>query len=291
MNEPRQEVGVAIVAGKLYVAGGFRVDATTADTVEVFDPEKNEWKLAAPMPMALHHPAAASIEGKLYIFGGTSLFGVSGVTLQYDPDKDQWAMKTPMPSARSAAAAAVLGNRIYVVGGSPDARGRDVASYDPAMDAWMAHPPMPTPRNHHAAAAIGGKLYVVGGRPPFSPGLGTLEVFNPTTNEWATLLPMPTGRSGIAAAVVRGCLYVFGGEGNPLHPLGVYPQNEVYNPKLNRWESLPPMPTPRHGIGAGVIGEKVYVPGGATAQGLRVAVPAVLEVFAVPEGKSCESET
>jgi N-acetylneuraminic acid mutarotase len=149
---------------------------------------------------------------------------------------------------------------------------------------------MPTPRNHHAAAAIGGKLYVVGGRPPFSPGLGTLEVYDPVKNEWATLAPMPTGRSGIAGAVVKGCLYVFGGEGNQLHPRGVYPQNEVYDPRTNTWETMPAMPTPRHGIGAGVLGNKIYIPGGATDQALGVAVPAVLEVFTVPEGKSCEGE-
>jgi len=97
---------------------------------------------------------------------------------------------------------------------------------------------------------------------------------------------MPTGRSGIAGAVVKGCLYVFGGEGNPNHPQGVFPQNEAYNPKTNTWESLAPMPTPRHGIGAAAIGEKIYIPGGADVQGFGVI--AVHEVFTVPEGKSCE---
>ena len=54
---------------------------------------------------------------------------------------------------------------------------------------------------------------------------------------------MPTGRSGIAAGVVGGKLYVFGGEQPRL-----FSEVEVYDPAEDRWQSLPPMPTPRHDI-------------------------------------------
>lgn len=288
MNEPRQEVGVAAVAGKIYVAGGFRANGTTADTVEVYDPENDRWEFVAAMPLRLHHPAAASVGGKLYIIGGTSPAGVSDALLEYDPETNRWARKAPLPTPRSAAAAAVGDGKIYIVGGSPAPRGSDVIVYDPETDTWTILPPMPTPRNHHAAVAIGAKVYVVGGRPPTVPGLTALEVYDPETKRWARLSPMPTPRSGIAGAVVRGCLYVLGGEGNPNHPLGIYPQTEGYNPLTDRWETLVPMPTPRHGMGAAVIGDKIYVPAGATRQGLGITPPLFMEVFTPPEGKSCE---
>ena len=44
---------------------------------------------------------------------------------------------------------------------------------------------------------------------------------------------------------------------------------------------MAPMRTPRHGTGAAGVGNKLYVPGGATAQGGGTAV-AILEAFTLP---------
>jgi hypothetical protein len=66
----------------------------------------------------------------------------------------------------------------------------------------------------------------------------------------------------------------------------VFPQNEVYNPRTDTWESRTAMPTPRHGIGAAVVGENIYIPGGATLQGFGVT--GVNEVYTVPRDKTCE---
>ena len=142
---------------------------------------------------------------------------------------------------------------------------------------------MPTARNHLAGGAIGGRLYAVGGRPPLT--LAVLEVFDTVTGAWTTRAPMPTGRSGHAAAVLRGCLYVFGGEGNSSTPSGVFPQNEVYDPGADTWTSLAPMPSPRHGIGAAVVGNRIFVPAGATVQGFGAS--GTNEVFEAPSGRSC----
>ena len=40
-----------------------------------------------------------------------------------------------------------------------------------------------------------------------------------------------------------------------------------WRPRLTTWQPHPPMPTPKHGIWAAVIGNTIYLPGGATAQG------------------------
>lgn len=54
-----------------------------------------------------------------------------------------------------------------------------------------------------------------------------------------------------------------GGEGTNR----VYGQNESYDPASNSWESHAPMMTPRHGMGAVVIGDSVYVAGGGPQMG------------------------
>jgi N-acetylneuraminic acid mutarotase len=128
------------------------------------------------------------------------------------------------------------------------------------------------------------RLFAAGGRPPDT--LAAHEAFDASAGTWRTLAPMRTGRSGHAGAVVRGCLYLFGGEGNAGTASGVFPQNEVYDPRTNAWETLTPMPSPRHGIGSAVVGDRIYIPGGALVQGFGAT--AVHEVYTPPAAKSCE---
>jgi N-acetylneuraminic acid mutarotase len=281
--EPRQEIGVIELQGRIYAAGGYRLDRTSANTVEVYDPATDRWTMAAPLPRGLNHPGAAAVGERFYVVGGDDGRGPVATNYEYDPRSNSWAVRAPMPTARSAPMAAVLGGRIYVVGGAPDSGSRTLEAYDPGADRWTSLPPMPTARNHLAGGAIGGRLYVVGGRPPLT--LAVLEVFDPTTGAWTTRAPMPTGRSGHAAAVVRGCLYVFGGEGNPTTPSGVFPQSEVYDQGANTWTTLAAMPTPRHGVGAAAVGDRIYTPGGASVQGFGAV--GTNEAFLVPAGRSC----
>src|SRR4029453_18850691 len=79
-----------------------------------------------------------------------------------------------------------------------------------------------------------------------------------------------TGRSGLTGAAVGGCFYTFGGEGNAADPNGIFHNVEVYDPATDEWTELPPMQTGRHGIYAGVLGNVIYIPGGAVLEGLGV---------------------
>ena len=71
----------------------------------------------------------------------------------------------------------------------------------------------------------------------------------------------------MAAAVFGNRICVFGGEGNPATSSGVFEQNEVYDIAAGTWRTDAPMPTPRHGIGAAVVDQRIYIPGGGTRQG------------------------
>ncbi len=272
LMEPRQEVAVAALEGAIYVIGGFRADVSVADTVEVYDPDTDSWSFAASLPTGLHHAAAAAVGGKLYVIGGfTDALFLSPVdsVLEYDPIGDSWTPRASMPTARGAFAIGIIDGRIYAAGGSPAARESDFAVYDLATDTWTVLTDLPTPRNHLAAGAIGGKFYAVGGR---SGGIGgitaILEEYDPISGLWSAGSSMPMARGGIAAAVFEDRLYVFGGEGNPGVPSGVVSETESYDPHTDTWEVHTPMATPRHGTGAAVLDGLIYIPGGATLQGL-----------------------
>jgi N-acetylneuraminic acid mutarotase len=77
---------------------------------------------------------------------------------------------------------------------------------------------------------------------------------------------LPTPRSGLCCTYVGGKIVVFGGEAPGL----VYEANEAYDPSKDQWETLAPMPVPRHGLhGAtvAVVNDVVHVPGGAPITG------------------------
>ncbi len=261
---PRQEVAVAAAGGKIYLMGGIGA-GVVLDSVEEYDPATNRWRFATPIPEALHHSSAASINGVVYLIGGyrTLSFIPTDSVYRYEPGLDRWTKVASLPAPRGALAAAVLDGRIYAVGGVPGLT--HLTAYNPATDSWMTLAPLPTGREHLAAASAGGMLYAISGRR--GGNLPAVERYDPVTDRWTTAASIPTARSGIAAATIGNRFYVFGGEGNSSRADGVFAEVESYDIATNSWRAEPPMPTPRHGIGAAVIGATIYIPAGATVQG------------------------
>jgi len=259
LNEPRQELAAAYLDGRVYAVGGL---GGRDDANEIYDAAANAWTLGADLPVGTDHAWSVALGGRVYVGGGRE-----ARVFAYDPAADAWTELAPSAFVHGGTpAAAVLGGKIVVAGGTGGAMaGNEVESYDPATDTWTPLASMQCARNHVAGGAIGGRLYVAGGRP----GSQTcLEEYDPSSDRWTTKAPMPTGRSGAAGAAIGDCLYVFGGEGNPADPNGIFHEVEVYDASADAWTSLPPMRTPRHGIYAAVNGGVVYLPGGATNQGL-----------------------
>ena len=134
-------------------------------------------------------------------------------------------------------------------------------------------------RNSAAGALIGGAWHVAGGRSVSGGPSDAHEVYDVREDRWRNAAPMPkgSGAGGNACGVLGGQLYVFGGEyfdnGGRVHP-------EVwrYDPKADAWTSAPPMPTPRHGLGAVVLDNAIWLVGGATKPS-GVDTSAVVEAF------------
>ena len=261
MNEPRQEVGAAKLAGKIYVVGGL---AGRANANEIYDVGTNTWSLGANLPVDTDHPWSAALQGRVYVGGGRT-----NRVFTYDPATNVWTEVASSTFVHGGTpAAGIIDGRIYVAGGSGGGMaGNELEVYDPATDRWATLARMSCARNHTAGGVVGGKLYVAGGRPG---NQSCLEVFDPATGAWTRKASMPTGRSGIAGGVVGGCFYVFGGEGNAADPRGIFHQTEAYDPATDSWTQLLPMQTGRHGIYGAVIGNTIYLPGGATIQGFGV---------------------
>jgi N-acetylneuraminic acid mutarotase len=268
----RQETAVAAIGGKIYVIGGFNGAATVVDTVEVYDPASDEWSPVAPLPEPLHHTNVAAVGGKLYLLGGLRglSFEAIGSAWSYDPANDRWDPLTALPpgSERGSSMTAAIGSKIYVAGGYREGRAvDDFQVYDTTTDAWTPLPRVPIGRDHGVGAAARGLFFAIGGRNVSPNGhMPQVHAFDPAQGSWSDRAPLPTSRGGCAAAVLDETIIVAGGEGNLEESSGVFGETERYDPMSDRWTSLPPMRTPRHGTGAAVVDGIFYVPGGAGVQ-------------------------
>jgi N-acetylneuraminic acid mutarotase len=272
LSEPRQETGVAALGGEVYVVGGFTPSGLTP-RVEVYDPVSDAWRVVADFPDAeVHHANVAATGGRLFVAGYLrgGAFAAIGGTFAYDPADDAWTERAQMPvgTERGGSGVAVVQETIYVFGGLQGLVSVDAAwAYDTAQDVWTPIASLPERRDHLVGAAVDGKVYAIGGRTDGIEAHGPhVDVYDPETDTWSPGPPLPTSRGGMGAAVVAHWIFVVGGEGNVDDPTGVYAQLEVLDTMTGSWSSLPPMPSPRHGMGAAAIDGVVYVPGGADVQ-------------------------
>jgi glucose/arabinose dehydrogenase/N-acetylneuraminic acid mutarotase len=210
------------IGGKIYVAGGMGGDGASLDSVEIFDPTAGggagAWSSAANMGSRRDNAGSAVLDGKLYVFGGSTRNSDGSYvdrTLDtveaYDPGSDSWTGRAPMPTGRQSMIVGTLNGRAQVMGGevNPSPPGVFAANeeYDPDTDSWRELHSMPTPRHGAAAGTIGDIVYVVGGGPEsltsFS-GVNEAFSFNP--------FPGPTSRQPPPAGQPTGAGYTQGCE-------------------------------------------------------------------------------
>ena len=106
LPQARSEVGVAELNGRVYVVGGSveRPDTEpkyASDLVNSYDPRTRRWARHAPLPRELSHVGFASLNGKLYVFGGfTNVVHIDpqSVSYEYDPRRDRWTRLPDMPA-------------------------------------------------------------------------------------------------------------------------------------------------------------------------------------------------
>jgi Kelch motif len=120
------------------------------------------------------------------------------------------------------------------------------------------------------------KIYLIGGRVRatedarvFDDHIDSVrnEVFDPMTKRWSARANAPTARNSAASAVIDGKIYVVGGRkflrnADRTNRQVNVPNLEVYDSKLDRWETRSPLPQAQGGLAATALGGKLYVFGG-----------------------------
>jgi Kelch motif len=105
---PVMDNTAAALDGLVYSVGGFDGFAVL-NSGFVYDPSADSWEPIASMNSLREKPAAAFVNGLLYVTGGWGEFGDPVSELEiYDPATDTWSTGSPVPAPYAAAAAVSL---------------------------------------------------------------------------------------------------------------------------------------------------------------------------------------
>ena len=194
------------------------------DSLDIYDIATNQWTTGAPLPKALYGSVAETVNGKLYVMGGSDNTGGAYISTNYvyDPTSDTWASMAEIGGNVERAGSGVIDGKIYIFGGINDAQAGPSDTtwvYDPVTDDWTKAAPLLQARAGNGGTVMGGKLYAFGGF-DLKEYKNAIEVYDPVTNVWSALpLLLNKRASGIKASAVGTAIYVIGGGYNQSYSL------------------------------------------------------------------------
>jgi hypothetical protein len=227
----------------------------------------DSWAALAPSPLQRTEVGAARIGNRIFVVGGfSSAGGSTGEMIAYDITRDRWESRRPLPIAVNHPGVTVLRRHLFVLGGDLEGGGKSdyLYRYDPHRDRWRLLSTAPTARSALGLVGLGRELYAIGGTSAKSAILRRVEVFHLKEKRWTRGARMPTGRNHVGATQLKRNVIVTGGRPGPIN--GGLRTVELYNPRRDRWRSLPSLATARSGHAAvplgGRLGGRVAVFGG-----------------------------
>ncbi|MFN7176726.1 MAG: Kelch repeat-containing protein [Thermaurantiacus sp.] len=232
-----QEIYPALFRGAIVQAGGFRhrIGPVIWPTASVVAWEGGQWREVADLPDRRHHimQVAHGSEGR------EAMLAIGGFT------------STPGAIWRGQ---------------------REVWRLSALDGRWQPGPPLPVPQAESAAGSFPGLVVLAGGRsPPGSANAGYGDhadtgrtlLLRDGRRGWQEGAAMPTPRNSMAFAVLAGRLHVIAGR-RSLGPGNIVnlADHHAYDPAADRWVALAPLPAPRGGHAAAVVGGRIHVLGG-----------------------------
>ena len=197
MSMPRLAHAAAVVAGRIFVFGGFAGTQILA-TVEEYDPDLDQWYVRAQMPTPRQSLAVAAVGDKVYALGGigTDITALATVE-EYDTATDTWQARGPMRIARHSFAATSFDGRVLVFSGATD-------EYNPIADEWTVRTTA-TGGSATWATTEGGRILLVSST--------AVREYDPATNIFRGLGEFTVYKNDASLACAGDKLFLMGGRG------------------------------------------------------------------------------
>lgn len=231
---------------------------------EVAASAQTDWTEIAPLPTPRAFPAAAVLNGQIYVIGGRSGSGVAlDVVERYDPNSNTWTTIDATRDGRFNASAATFNGQILLTGGrSEGVLTNDVDVYDPIDARWESFDHLQDEREGHETFVAGDDVYVFGGLTESGQYRDDAEVYNESNGSWDDygFWVLDTPRAAFATAPTSSGVLVYGG----FNSLGPVAEVEHYVPNQGGITRAS-LPEPRGALaGTGGLG-RVYAIGGRNA--------------------------
>ena len=225
----------------------------------------NEVQVAEEFSLSTARFGHASVnDGKnLYVLAGSNKSGFLSDIEIIDPvTKKIEVLENKLIPRRYFSAVWDGKHSIYIVGGVSVKRKRlyfekRVEVFNTITKQVSFAPSLPTPTRINSAVFLKGNIFVFGGTYPTDGGLipsSVVTVLKISENKWVRAADMPTAKS--TRAVERnGLIYVVGGY-NTKTALNVF---EQFDPRLNQWKTLPPLPVKISAHSVSLVDDKLFV--------------------------------
>jgi len=277
----RHENAFVEYKGKFYLMGGRGINP-----VDVFDPSTNSWESKSNSPMEIHHFQAVVYHDAIYLMGAMSGHYPKETPLDniwiYYPEKDEWEKGAIIPEnrRRGGAGAVLYNDKIYMACGieygHTSGTNNYFDCYNPKTGEWTILTKAPHIRDHFPAIVVNNKLYCIGGRNTsvhYSDNFGAffnatvpyVDVYDFAEEKWTTLknkIPFPTAAGGLVN-IGNNLIYI-GGEGLQKQ---AYNQTQCLNLETGEWSQLAALNIGRHGSGAILYQDRIYLAAGSPLKG------------------------
>jgi outer membrane protein assembly factor BamB len=180
----RADATAVTLGATAFVIGGYNGPAL--DAVVLGTTDGLHFRPVATLPVPVRYPAAAALDGKIYVFGGQLGDGQLTRAVQVvNPRTRSAHVVGQLPSAVAGAMAVDLAGTIYLAGGespagTPSPRpSADIYAFDASSDSFLRAGTLPVPVSNAGAAVIGQRAWVVGGELAGGTPTAAVQVLQP----------------------------------------------------------------------------------------------------------------
>jgi hypothetical protein len=182
LPQPRSGSTTVIIGTTCYVVGGS--DGATADREVLATTDGRTFRAVASLPVPVEYPAVAAVDGRIFVFGGTTVGGHASVPVDdiqgVDPATGQASVVGHLPTALEGASAATLDGHIYIAGGYTGLKlVGTVWGFEPSTATVVVSGHV-VPVSFSGLAVMGTTAWLVGGQSAGRP-VGTVQAFRPVT--------------------------------------------------------------------------------------------------------------
>jgi len=197
-------------AGRFVLIGG--LSAADTSTSEVYVGDISHVTQVATLGTPQHDAQAATLSGKVYVFGGGSFSELDHI-FSFDPSSSTLATVGALPAAQSDTAVTAIGNTGYVIGGYDGASWKNtILSYTPGASGTKVAATMPVGLRYAAVTAIDGRVLIAGGSTPTTASRAILS-FDPQTGQVKRIGTLPSPVTHGELAPLGQFAYLVGGRG------------------------------------------------------------------------------